>query len=581
MQGLGNTLRHVANAGREIRMGLAMIWLGLMLALWLGLAGIVSAQQSQPDANKDQTEDSTSELVTRARNTVDLLEPLLTLEASLEEQIAASSKAQTDAEGDATELERLRAELAAVQEQISVVITGVSEQSYQSIDQSEFDLNSELQSLIEPFVLVLNEATNDARELERARRARDTASRRIDAANQALENIKAILAETPGPKVSERLESNLATWQERLTLHQAQLDALTQRINDLRSMRTAVGRNVNSAFQTFFRDRGISLVLGIGALLGLLLLSRLLVFAGRAGMARRKREKTFAMRLGGLLFVVASVLISFGAMVVVFNMRNDWLLLGLSMLFLLAMLWVALKMLPNLLEQISVLLNLGAVQEGERVLFNGVPYKVERLSFFTDLVNPALDGGEFTLPVRELVGMHSRPAAQDEAWFPSEKGDWVRLSDDTAGQVIAQTPEMVVVEMLGGARVTYQTADFLAATPQNLSRGFRVEVVFGIGYGHQAEATSSVIDTMREGVSAHFEKLLAPSELCNVDVEFLAAGASSLDYEVEIDVSGAAAPRFEELERELARCLVALANRHGWEIPFQQVVIHNPAPQPA
>ncbi|MFV2054404.1 hypothetical protein [Aliiroseovarius sp. YM-037] len=546
----------------------------VVLAVCLTFGSWASAQTS--DSGQENTG---SEIVERAENTIDLLQPLLDLETSLEDQIATANEVPAE-EGDeaaAEELERLRSELSDVQEQISVVVTGISEQGYQAMDESEFDLNSELQSLIEPFVLVLNEATNDARELERARRNQDVAVRRLDSAALAIANIKAVLAQEPSSAVAERLNNDLSTWNERLTLHETQVDALSQQIEDLQSERVTVGRNVNSTFQRFFRDRGISLILGIGAFLGVLIIARLLLFLAQKAISRRTKEKTFAMRLGGILFVVFSVFASFGAMVVVFNMRNDWLLLGLAMLLFIAALWVALKMLPNLLEQLSVLLNLGAVQEGERVLFNGVPFKVARLSFFTDLVNPALDGGEFTLPVREIVSMHSRPAAVDEAWFPSNKGDWVKLSDDTAGQVVAQTPEMVVVELLGGSRVTYQTEDFLATNPENLSGGYRIEIEFGIGYRHQADATDGVIDAMRRGVREHFEALLPPSELQKVDVEFLRAGASSLDYEVEIDVAGTAAHRFEELERELARCMVGLANKHNWEIPFQQVVIHNPA----
>ncbi|MEM8550637.1 MAG: hypothetical protein AAGF10_07585 [Verrucomicrobiota bacterium] len=522
------------------------------------------------------TDEVTSERAERAQNTVEILRPLLTLEASLEDQIAAINELpETEGNDEAAiRLDRLRVELQDVQEQISLVVTGVSEQSYLALDEAEFDLNSEVQNLIEPFVLVLNEATSDARQLERTRRDLDIAQRRLDNAALAISNIEAVLAQNSAPVITERLTRDLAKWQERLSAHRTQVEALTQRVADLQSQRFNVGRNVNSAFQDFFRDRGISLFMGFGAFFAVLVVARLLQVVGRGLSAKRKGQRTFAMRLGAVLFSVFSILAAFGAMLVVFNMRNDWLLPGLAMLLLIAALWITIKMLPSLLEQLSVLLNLGAVQEGERVLFNGVPFKVQRLHFFTDLVNPALDGGQFTLPVRELVGMHSRPAAEDEAWFPSEKGDWVRLSDGNAGLVVAQTPEMVVLELLGGARVTYQTADYLSATPENLSHGYRVEVEFGIDYRHQAQSADEVIGLMTNGVHAHFSELLTEEELVNVDVEFLRAGASSLDYEVEIDVSGAAAHRFEELERELARCTVMLANQHGWEIPFQQIVMH-------
>lgn len=525
-----------------------------------------------------QTSDTTvaTELVERAESTIGILQPLLELETSLEDQIAAinDAAAEDGNEDVVTELDRLQSGLQDAREQISLVLTGVSERGYLAQDEANFDLNAEVQNLVEPFVLVLNEATHDARELERTRRDLDLARRRSSDAELAIENIQAVLSQSPETLIKVRLEANLMVWQERLTTNQTQVDALTRRVSDLQSSRVSVGRNVNSAFQVFFRDRGISLFMGIGAFLGVLITARLLVFLANRALVRRKKEKTFAMRLGGVLFGVLSVLVSFGAMLTVFNIRNDWLLLGLAMLLFVAAIWITIRMLPSLIEQLWVLLNLGAVQERERVLFHGVPFRVEKLSFFTDLVNPTLDGGEFTLPVRELVGMHSRPAAEDEAWFPSEKGDWVKLSDGNAGQVIAQTPEMVVVQLLGGARTTYQTADYLAANPENLSHGYRVEIEFGIDYRHQKDAADQIITLMKEGVASHFGNLLEPAELIKIDVEFLRAGASSLDYEVEVDVAGTSAHRFEEIERELARYLVVLANKNGWGIPFQQVVLH-------
>ena len=546
--------------------------------LLCGLLALAPAATAQDSTDPDT--EAAEEIIERAQTTVSILQPLLDLEATLQEQIEELQHQQAiKAEGfDEAELIRLREELAEAQDQISVVVTGVSEREYRQLDSADFDLNTEVRNLVEPFVLVLNEATNDARQLERTRRALDIAQRRLGNADLAIENIEAGLEQADDAALAERFRRQLEVWQERRTVHETQIEALNQQIQDLNSSRRTVGGNVNSAFQVFFRDRGISLMMGIGIFLGILGAARLIAFLANRALGRRARHRSFALRLGSILFVVFAVFSAFGGMLAVFNMRNDWLLLGLAIMLLLAALWVALRMLPSLIEQLSVLLNLGAVQENERVLFNGVPYKVHRLSFFTDLVNPALDGGEFTLPVRELVGMHSRPAAQDEAWFPSMKGDWVRLSDGTSGRVVAQTPEMVVVELLGGARITYQTPDYLSATPENLSHGFRSEVIFGISYRHQAEATGPVIERMRAGVEAHFATLLEPAQIRAVDVEFLRAGPSSLDYEVEIDVDGSAAHRFEEIERELARCLIDIANAEGWEIPFQQIVVHQPVP---
>jgi hypothetical protein len=552
------------------RLGIGRLW-RVVFAFFV-LSSVAVAQGVDEDVL------ATEEAQERARISIELLSPLLDLERSLEDQLSVrnATSADTDPAEVASELERLRSELDQVQEQISEAATGVSEQRYRALDKVEFDLNSEIEGLVEPFVLILNQATSDARQLERTRRDLDIAGRRLLDTETALMNVDAVLAEDPPPGVLERMTASRAVWLERRGLHETQVQGLTQRVSDLQSQRSSVGRNFNSAFQVFFRDRSISLLMGVGAFLGVLVASRILFVLTQKFALGRNREKSFALRLAGVIFSGLAILASFGAMLVIFNMRNDWLLLGFAVLLFFAAIWLTLRMLPSLVEQLWVILNLGAVQERERVLFNGVPFRVERLSLFTDLVNPALDGGEFTLPVRELVGMHSRPAAEDEAWFPSEKGDWVRLSDGNAGQVVAQTPEMVVVELLGGAQVTYQTADYLAAIPENLSNGYRVEIEFGIGYRHQGDAADRVIEAMRNGIMEHFSTLLSETELIKVDVEFLRAGASSLDYEVEIDVVGSVAHRFEELERELARCMVKLANSEGWEIPFQQIVVHEP-----
>ncbi|MFD1159348.1 coiled-coil domain-containing protein [Roseovarius aestuarii] len=536
-----------------------------------------TAQEGAEDASAEDI--AAQELVERAKTTIVTLEPLLESLATLESQaqdLSAQTEAASEAEQAALqeELEALGAEIDLVRDQISIVVTGVSEQEYLNLESTEFDLRRELEALVEPFVSGLKGATENARQIERTRRALAATGRRLADAELAVENTEAAIPQASNDTVLTLLTQQLELWKERVEINRSQYDALTQQLTDLSSERASARRNVDSALSGFFRDRGLSILLGLSAFTGFLVACRLIRWLALRIYGFTGRPTSFAARLSNLIFTGFTVLGSFVAMIIVFNLRNDWLLLGLAGLLTFALLWLAIRMLPNLLEQITVLLNLGAVQEDERVLFNGVPFRVSKLSFYTDLVNPALDGGEFTLPVRELVGLHSRPAAENESWFPSEKGDWVRLTDGHAGQVVAQTPEMVVLKLLGGAQVTYQTSDYLDQTPENLSHGFRVEVEFGISYRHQAKAATEIPRLMRDGVEARIKAFLRDESLRAVEVELLRAGTSSIDYEVEVDVGGAAAPRFEEIERELARILVELATENDWEIPFQQVVVH-------
>jgi hypothetical protein len=541
-----------------------------VLALW-GAAPVLAQTDNEAVAQA-------AELSERAREAITTLDALLEtrrgLSAEVEEltnQLDAASEARKEEIAEA--LAEKTAELDEIDDQFSVLATGVSEAEFSQKDPGEFNLQAELEALVQPFVIMMRNATAEARQIEATKRALSKAEQRLATSQQALETLTAVQGQVSDGPLAEDLAQRTEIWTNRIGNSETRIAALNQQLDDLLNQRVSAGSQVQSAAKGFFRERGLSLLMGLGAFLGVFLSLKLL-----AGLVRRRGGKrTFYTRLTSLVFTAFTIAASFAAMMIIFNLRNDWLLLGLASLVLLAIIWIGIKMLPGLIEQVTVLLNLGAVQENERVIFNGVPFRVERLDFYTDLQNPDLDGGEFTLPVRELIGLHSRPAADDEAWFPSKKGDWVRLADENAGQVVAQTPELVVLRLLGGARVTYQTGDYLAQTPENLSNGYRVEVEFGIGYGHQADATGAIMQTMREKVHAHMEAFIGAEHIEAIAVDFLRAGASSLDYEVEVDVRGSAAERFEDIERELARVLVQIATEEGWEIPFQQVVLHRAA----
>ncbi len=334
---------------------------------------------------------------------------------------------------------------------------------------------------------------------------------------------------------------------------------------------------MGQAASPFIRDRGISLLLELGAfgaVFGAMRLGRNAVTWLRA---RRRMKRTFTSRLVNLIYTALTPILSITAMLTIFNMRNDWLLLGIFAIMLIALMWIGIKMIPEMIDQVVLLLNLGAVQEDERVIFDDTPYLVKRLDFYTDLMNPALEGVEFTLSIRDLIGLHSRPSGIDEPWFPTHKGDWVRLADEIFGQIIMQSPDMVEIEIPGGSHVTYSNADFLAEKPDNLSDGYRAEITFGVSYRHQAQVTGEVIEKLREHIRAGLLQMLPADLLRDVEVEMLEAADSAIVYEVEADLIGAAAPRMEDVERELTRLCVDACNKFGWEIPFLQMVVHKPS----
>jgi hypothetical protein len=223
------------------------------------------------------------------------------------------------------------------------------------------------------------------------------------------------------------------------------------------------------------------------------------------------------------------------------------------------------------------MLNLGPVREDERIVIGGVPWQVRKLRIYSRLTNPALEGGELRLPLRDLIPLSSRPFGPKEPFFPCEKGHWLLLADGTFGKVIRQTPEWVQLVMLGSSVKTFTTADFLGQTPQNLSLGFRIQQTFGIDYSHQAIATDQVPKLLEERITAGLNQLIGTELVVNVRVEFANAGASSLDMAVLADFKGEAASKFNQVSRAIQRCCVEACNEFGWIIPFTQITMHQAA----
>jgi len=173
-----------------------------------------------------------------------------------------------------------------------------------------------------------------------------------------------------------------------------------------------------------------------------------------------------------------------------------------------------------------------------------------------------------------LAGKYSRPVGKYEEWFPCSQGDWVELADKKVGQVAYQTPQAVQIIEPGGARVVYQTPAFLALNPRNMSANVRIISSLGIDYRHLAQCTGSIPATMKESLQRELPKTVDSASILAITVLLKAAGSSSLDYEIRVDLAGNAAAQFKDVEYRIQSILVDTCIEHGWEIPFTQLTVH-------
>jgi hypothetical protein len=473
----------------------------------------------------------------------------------------------------------LQGEIQGINQQIEALATGVDADEFNLEQRRKIDLKEEVEELLQPFIIMLQSATEQARQIENLRRTLSIAHTHHAIAKRAIATLTPLVERNEDGKVGRELGDLKDEWEERLEAVEDLITTTERQLKAKLDARSTPAESANAFARGFIRDRSLNLLKGLAAFFSVLFGLR---FVGRRISAfhqARGLRKNFVTRVSSLVYTAATFLLALFAALVTFNFLNDWLLLGLTVIFIVALAWGGIRMLPSAIEQLTLYLNLGAVQENERVFFSGIPWVVQRLDFYCDLRNPVLEGGEFTVPIRELIGLQSRPVTADEPWFPTAKGDFVRLPEGVA-KVLIQTPGMVEVMLEGGIRMIYPADAFFAMAPQNLSHGSRVLVIFGIAYRHQAIATGEFRDTLRAFLRQGLLRVLRPDQLLGVYVDTLATSPSSIDYEVECDLSGDAAWLFETIERMLTRLCIDACNQYGWEIPYPQLVVRRPSAAP-
>ena len=546
---------------------------GLVVCLLAGFTTVPARGAPPPDAVPDylHTEQNT-------------LQSLEALQRALALKEAEASQLQERLAGAADDLQR-----EDLRQRIQEVRNAIEEQRRQfdgfavDIDlapfmpqkNARFDWQEQLGKLLEPILAEFESATAESRIIGQLRAQIEDVRRRRDLAGKAVANLDALLAQSASPELRTRLSERRTAWRNILDEAQNEFSALDLQLQSRLAGRQSLLDQTTGYAKNFFRTRGLNLLLGALAFCAVFFGFRLGDWAVRH-LRRKGAEKQLGSRVTALLFHIFSVLGGLAAMMLVFNLAGDWFLLGIVIIFLFGVGWASINTLPQQIETIKLMLNIGAVREGEYLVYDGTPYQVESLGLAARLRNPRLEGGTRNLPVKYLVGMNSRPLGPQEAWFPCVKGDWVALSDGQAGRIASQTPGMVELVKNGGEHVMYPTTAFLGLNPRNQSAGFRLASTFGVDYRHQAEATTVIPAKMKEKLQSELPKVVGTENIVDIRVFFASANSSSLDYTVVADLAGAAAPSATPIAGAIQRILVDACNENGWTIPFPQLTVHQP-----
>ncbi len=438
-----------------------------------------------------------------------------------------------------------------------------------------FNLQRELFSLLEPALKEMKHATSNVRLKSQLREKILFYEKRLPILEEALRNISALNRANKNPKIKAELVKMNKAWAKQRVFIESELQAKKLQLSKLEAQQESISENTDSFFKDFFQRRGWTLIQAFFAIVGVLILSRLirLIFTRfLTGYAAEHRGVQF--RIIDIAIRFATFLFAIIAPMIIFYIEEDWVLFSLGLLILIGMAWTLRQAVPRYWGQLELFLNVGPVREGERLMLDGIPWRVKHINMYSILENP-IAGLSQRVDIDDLVDMRSRPLNDHEPWFPCKRGDWIVLKDGVRGKVIGISIEMVQLIQRGGAVYTYNMSDFLSLSAKNLSKSFRVKETIGISYNHQKESTTSIVEKLEAAVKKRAIDEGYEDIVQSIRVEFQHANDSSLDLVVIADFKGSAADIYNRLRRSIQRWCVDACTENKWEIPYPQLTLHS------
>ena len=499
-------------------------------------------------------------------------------EKVIETKLQSLAKAKTEQEK--TKIQSELSELTdAIHEQeasFELIMTAGLELSKDEISENQqFDWQKDLLDIVQPILGELRQLTENRRKLDILYKKIAFYREQIGDIDEVLRHIVELNKQGLEKTALLEFERIERKWRDQLKINQHLLEVAQLQLDEMIKSQSAKEISFGEHVMQFAAGRGATLLMATAAFIGVYFSMLLLLKLLQSLMRDQEEKKTQYRRIVSVLYHFLMIALAIMAVFYVLSVRNDQVLIGITVLLLISILWLLKSSIPSFVSELRLLLNAGSVREGECIIYNGIPMLVERLNYYSRLVNPMLPGLELRLTLAELVNYVSRPCSVNEPWFPCKIGDFIKLSDDTYGMVKCITLESIVLSAADGSMSrTYSIADFLAANPKNYSLGFAVISDFGIDYCHQIQSTTTVPEILRAGIQRGLLQESFGCALTDLAVHFARANTSSLDYKIIATFDGIAARDYFLIQRALQRYAVDVCNQQQWIIPFTQVVIH-------
>lgn len=540
----------------------------LILIITIGLTPPLSAQETIAENEAYAVLEATEKSIIDTQEKINEAKKELT-SADSEESAAAIKE----------RIEQLQSRLNQARNEFEKYALGGIDLHYikekENITDLNYDWQAELLQIVQPVFAEIQRLTQNSRERDTLTRDLSLYNEKIEQLEKGLEFLQKAPFEQLTPESQKRLEVIQSNWETFLTDLLRERDR-TQTLLDAMVTDKSFMESLKDGLLDFIKGRGLILVVSFSTfILVLYLLTKGmdLLIARRAkkeqGMIQRVNLKG---RLLLLAYRVFSVVVSVIAYLIVLHAMGDMVLFGIAILILLALIFAFRNYVPKYFSEIRLFLNLGSARQGERVIYRGIPWRIERITLYSaTLVNPAIDNGRIRLMLPELATLTSRPLQSDEIWFPAKVGDSFILPNGVFGEVKRITPESVYLNSFNST-IIYPAPDFIAGAPTNLSYGYYAVADFGLSYKHFATPVDEIFTKLKAYIEEFLSHTGMHDQYNSISVEFRRINEGiSLVYTVIVAMKGSGAGYYFQSGRLLQEACLRCAQKEGWSMPFTNI----------
>ncbi len=475
------------------------------------------------------------------------------------------------------ELKKLRDRYGKIKLNLVSVITDIKIDEIKKTEEiHKRDLLQEAQELLGPAIDTIQRISAKPRKIEALKKELATYQDKVALTDIALKNIERVTSspdfKTLIPDIESYIEDakfNVNDLRQELTL---KIDHINRDLLELTKDDKSMLDATTSLAREFFSTKGKNLLFAnIVFFLTIWFISKLR--SNYLVPLIEKNPDIYLLKTIHSLYGIISISMALTLGILTLYILGDWVLVTFLILIIAGTLWAFKDYIRKLTAEGRLILNLGAIKEGDLIIYNNLPWKVKNIGFITIFENTYLDTPILKVEISEILKMHSRKVHSEEPWFPSKTGDWVFLIDGTYGQVLLQTSEQVIIEITSSQQKFYPTLQYLNLSPINLSKGFSLEITWGLDYLDQSILVSSIIPLINKKMNLLLSNYAyKPSELT---IDFHSAGDNSLNIYLLALFNGNFASHKVQINRELQKMLLNICSEENLKIPFKQLVVHN------